>query len=155
MRVQKVSPREFQFYIPDLDNIVLVNSHADGTVTVRATRGNCSEERKVGFIRRLATEGFIPDEYQCFSGPVDESQGIRWIKDHSWLKISPAVTQRSNRFMAKLLLAASIILIAMLRVLLVSHTSESPATADQKSASPSAIAGGFPNEATNDESFVR
>ncbi len=139
MRVQKVLTREFQFYIPDLDNIVLVRCDADGSVTVRATRGNCSEERKVAFIRRLAVEGFIPDEYQWLSGGIDESNGIRWIKDHSWLEISSAVTRRSNRFMGKLLLAASLIWVIMMRVLLVSHPNESAAKADQKAAySPAA-----------------
>lgn len=132
MRVQKVLSKEFQFYLPDLDNIVLVKSHADGTVTVRATRENFSKERKAAFIRQLAVEGFIPDEYQWLSGSVDESNGIRWIKDHSWLEISPAVTRRSNRFMGKLFLAAGLIWVVMMRVLLVSHPNESPAKAAQK-----------------------
>jgi hypothetical protein len=125
MRVQKILPKEFEFYLADLDNILLVRSETDGSVTVRATRGNCPEERKAAFIRRLAVEGFIPDEYQWLSGCVDESNGVRWVKDHSWLEISPAVSRRSNRFMAKLLLAAGLIWIVMMRVLLVSHAGSS------------------------------
>lgn len=153
MRSQKVRSKEFQFYFPDLDNIVLVNCHTDGTVTVRVTKGNFTEERKLTFIRRLAAEGFIPDEYQQFSGSVDESNGIRWIKDLSWLKISPAVTHRCNRFMGKLLLAAVLILIAMIRVLLVSH----PTAAAGKTvprAVPSAVIANSLSAETSDETHL-
>ncbi|HWC58992.1 MAG TPA: hypothetical protein VHC44_04790 [Verrucomicrobiae bacterium] len=142
MRVEKVRSKEFQFYIPDLDNIVLVKSHADGTVTVRATKANCSDARKTAFIRRLAAEGFIPDEYQWLSGSIDETKGIRWIKDISWLKISPVIKQRSNRFMARLLVGAGIIWLAMMRVLLVSHPGHLAEKAGQ--ISPPAIAGALP-----------
>jgi hypothetical protein len=150
MRIQKVLPKEYQFYLPDLDNIVLVKCESDGTVTVRATKGNCSEERKGAFIRRLAAEGFIPDEYQWLSDRVDESKGVRWIKDHSWLEISPAVTKRSNAFMKKLLIGAGLFWIAMIRVLLVSHPETSTAKATQKTARPPAIVSVLPAEGRGD-----
>ena len=144
MRVQKVLSKEFQFYIADLDNIVLVKSLADGTVTVRATKANCSDARKTAFIRHLASEGFIPDEYQWLSGSLDETKGIRWIKDYSWLKMSPVVKRRANRLMAKWLVAAGIIWLAMIRVLLVSHPGDSAGKAGQ--ISPPAIAGNLPTK---------
>ncbi len=146
MRIQKVLSKEYQFYLPDLDNILLVKCEEDGTVTVRASKGNCSEERKVAFLRGLAAEGFIPDEYQLLSDCVDESKGIRWVKDYSWLRIAPEVTRRSNRFMIKLLLAASLMWIAMMRVLLVSHAQDSAAQSPEKSAHTVAIAGPAPGD---------
>jgi len=121
MRAQKVLAKDFQFYLSDLDNIVLVECHEDETVTVRATKNNCSQERQISFIRKLAAEGFLPDEYQWFSGATDGSNGVRWIKDLSWLKIEPAVQKPSHRFMKRLFIAACVLWIAMMRVLLVSH----------------------------------
>lgn len=121
MRAQKVLARDFQFYFPDLDNIILVQSHEDESVTIRASKDNCSEDRKIFFIRKLAAEGFIPDQYQWFTGSTDASNGVLWIKDFSWLRRRPVVDRQTNRFMVRLLVAGSILLAAMLRVLLVSH----------------------------------
>jgi hypothetical protein len=120
MRAQKVLAKDFQFYLSDLDNIILVECREDETITVRATKNNCSEQRKITFIRGLAAEGFVPDNYQWFSGATDGSNGVRWIKDLSWLKIQPVVRKRSNRFMTRLLIAACVFCVAMMRVLLVS-----------------------------------
>jgi hypothetical protein len=127
MRAQKVLAKDFQFYISDLDNIVLVECHEDETVTVRATKNNCPQERQISFIRKLAAEGFLPDEYQWFSGATDGSNGVRWIKDLSWLKIEPAVKKHSHRFMKRLFLAACVLWIAMMRILLVSHDDKAAA----------------------------
>ena len=71
MRKQKVLAKDFQFYFADLDNIILVECHEDETVTVRASKNNVPEPRKLLFIHKLAAEGFIPDNYQWFSGPTD------------------------------------------------------------------------------------
>src|SRR5436305_471853 len=107
MRAQKVSQKGFDFYFPSLDNMVLVECDEDGTVTIRAARDNFSEQRKAHFIRQLAAEGFIPDMYQFFSGSASGYRGIRWIIDHSWLKIHPDVTRRANRFMRRALISAT------------------------------------------------
>lgn len=122
MRAQKVLARDFQFYFPDLDNIILVECHEDETVTVRASKNNVPEERKINFIRQLAAEGFIPDNYQWFSGSTDGSNGVQWIKDYSWLKTHTPSNRRTNRWMGGLLLAGGILWIAMMRVLLVSNS---------------------------------
>lgn len=122
MRAQKVLARDFQFYFPDLDNIILVECHEDGNVTVRASKNNVPDERKVFFIRKLAAEGFIPDNYQWFSGIMDGSNGLRWIKDYSWLKKNQkAVVRKSNRAMGKMLVAACVLWVVMIRILLVSN----------------------------------
>jgi hypothetical protein len=123
MRAQKVLAKEFQFYFPDLDNIILVESGEDETVTVRASKDNVSQPRKIFFIRKLAAEGFISDEYQWFSGSTDGSGGVRWIKDYSWLKSHQPSRKPTNRLMGRLLVAAFVLWVAMLRVLIVSHDS--------------------------------
>jgi hypothetical protein len=127
MRAQKVLAKDFQFYLSDLDNIVLVECHEDETVTVRATKNNCSQERQISFIRKLAAEGFLPDEHQWFSGATDGSNGVRWIKDLSWLKTRPPARKQANRFMKRLLVAACVLWIAMMRILVVSHYQEATA----------------------------
>lgn len=122
MRAQKVLAREFQFYFSDLDNLVLVESQRDESVTIRATKNNVSEQRKIFFIRKLAAEGFIPGSYEWFSGPTDGSGGVLWTKDLSWVeKTTVAVKRKSNRFMARLLIAAGLVWLTMMRVLLVSN----------------------------------
>jgi hypothetical protein len=72
-------PERFTVYIPDLDNCVLIENNPDGVV-IRATRDNFSDTRKTFFIRHLATEGYIPDQYQWFSEPSEDGAGgLRWI----------------------------------------------------------------------------
>jgi hypothetical protein len=122
MRAQQVLARDFQFYFPDLDNIILVECHEDESVTVRASKNNVPDERKIFFIRKLAAEGFIPDSYQWFSGSVDGSNGLRWIKDYSWLiKTQKTVIRKANRAMGKMLVAACILWGVMIRILIVSN----------------------------------
>jgi hypothetical protein len=120
MRAQKVLAGDFQFYFPDLDNIILVESHEDESVTIRATKNNCPEERKLFFIQKLAAEGFIPDHYQWYSRCTDGSSGVLWIKDYSWLTRRPVAAPQTRRFMWKLFCAVGVLWIAMMRVVLVS-----------------------------------
>jgi hypothetical protein len=134
MRAQKVVARDFQFYFSDLDNIILVECHEDERVTVRASKNNVPDERKIFFIRKLAAEGFIPDNYQWFSGPMDGSNDVLWIKDYSWLeKTQQAVTRKANRIMGPILVAACILWLAMIRVLIVSDHHQTIAKSNLKS----------------------
>lgn len=133
MRAQKVLARDFQFYFPDLDNIVLVECHPDESVIVRASRNNVPDDRKIFFIRKLAAEGFIPDSYQWFSGSMDGANGLLWIKDYSWLETTQlAVKRKSNRAMKRMLVAACVLWLAMMRVLLVSNHQSATARASPK-----------------------
>jgi hypothetical protein len=127
MRAQKVLARDFQFYFSDLDNIVLVECGEDESVTIRASKNNVSEQRKISFIRKLAAEGFVPDEYQWFSGATDGSNGVLWIKDYSWLKTHQPSKRRANRVVARLLLASCIFLVSIIRVLIVSNENDAAA----------------------------
>jgi hypothetical protein len=137
MRAQKVLAREFQFYFSDLDNIILVESGEDESVVVRASKNNVSEGRKISFIRKLAAEGFIPDQYQWFSGAADGSNGMLWLKDYSWLKTHQPSRKKANRFMGRLLVATGIFCVAMLRVALVS--SDKTASLTQKTPAMMAV----------------
>ena len=143
MRAQRVLAREFQFYFSDLDNIVLVESHADESVTIRVTKNNVSDQRKNFFIRRLAAEGFIPEYYEWFSGPTDGSGNVLWMKDLSWVeKTTVAVKKNSNRFMTRLLIVSGLVWLAMMRVLLVSnHPQTAAKTVPQIPRAASLIAG--------------
>ncbi len=120
MQGQKVTDYEFEFYFPDLDNLLLVQCAEDGAVTIRSTRNNVSESRKLSFIRQLAAEGFIPDTYQWFPGTTDGSLGLKWVVDCSWLKIPSVVVHRSNRFIRRALLAGCALWLGMMGILLVS-----------------------------------
>jgi len=152
MRAQKVLAREFQFYLSDLDNVLLVESHADESVTIRATRNNVSDQRKIFFIRKLAAEGFIPGNYEWFSGPTDGSGSVLWIKDLSWVeKTTVAVKKKSNRFMARLLIAASVVWLIMMRVLLVSNHPQTPATTAPQSPRAASLIPGQPLPQLNRE----
>lgn len=124
MREQKVLPKEFEFYFADLDNMLLVQCGEDGKVTIRCIKDNLSERRKVCFIRELAAEGFIPDEYQWYSGTTTGSLRVQWVKDWSWVKVPETMTGRS----VKLLLAAFVFWLAAVRVAIVSYPQDPAAT---------------------------
>jgi hypothetical protein len=56
----------FDFNFSRLDTLVMVEKQGDGIV-IHATRDTFSPERKENFIRALAAEGFIPDDFRWFS----------------------------------------------------------------------------------------
>ena len=99
--------RCFDFYVANLDTHVRVEESA-GTVVVRVSRNTHSEGRKISFIRELAAEGFIPDEY--YRHPLagrGAFHGARWEVDHAWLLPDPALAARARRQLAKTLLVAT------------------------------------------------
>jgi hypothetical protein len=110
--------RRFEFYFSDLDTLVQVEE-SDGAVVVRATRDNVSERRKHRFIHELAAEGFIPDSCRWFSLSSSESFcGVRWVVDTSWVKLSEVVTIRVRRFVLRLFLSATLLLLAIMAALI-------------------------------------
>lgn len=118
MRAQKVAPKRFEFYFPDLDNLILVENLEDGGVIIRATRDVFSQQRKAFFIRQLAAEGFIPDSYQWWSG---SATGVTWVIDITWLKLPRVWLRRSKKFMVRLLVFSGVLWLALMRVLCVSQ----------------------------------
>jgi hypothetical protein len=127
MRAQLNSPESFEFYFPELDNLVLVENHAEGVV-IRATRANFSERRKIFFIRELAAEGYIPDWYQWFSTNAgDIGLGVRWVVDYSWLKIDPRLTRQVTKFMRRLLLGVGLLWLVLMGALFLTTVTNRPA----------------------------
>ena len=124
MRVQQETPTEFEFYIRDLDNLVLVENSPEGVV-IRAARNNFSERRKSFFIRQLAAEGYIPDIYQWFSDPADNAHGLTWVVDYSWLRIPEVVVRRARRFMIRSLVGSVILFVVAMRLVFMYGTAPS------------------------------
>lgn len=108
----KVSRFEFSF--PQLDTLVQVEE-SEGKVVIRATRDTFTEGRRASFIRELAAEGFIPDQYRwTLLASYRGESGIRWLIDHSWLKLNEAMVARTRRFMVRLLLGAGALWLLMM-----------------------------------------
>jgi len=120
MRKQKALAKEFEFYFPDLDNIILVECLDEENVRIRFTKNNLSEKRRTAFVHQLAAEGFIPDQFQWYSGATFGSLSVQWLHDCSWVKLPEKVIRRSNRFMKLLIAGACLFWIAMMRVVIVS-----------------------------------
>ena len=103
MKALVQTTRQFEFSLPNLDTLVLVEE-LDDKVTIRATKNSFSEPRKVQFIRELAAEGFISESYQSFTGLIEETWlHVRWLVDASWLKLRAASTARTRRFLISVL----------------------------------------------------
>jgi len=111
-------PRCYEFYFPDVDTLVRVESSPD-EVTIRASRNTFSERRKRSFIHELAAEGFIPDHYEWLSlAGSGLSRGARWLVDVSWLKADPAARACARRFMLRLLAGAALLWLGLMTALL-------------------------------------
>ena len=109
MSTKVFEPRLSEFYNRRPENYLLVENHENG-VTIRAAFNNFSERRRMLFIRSLSAEGFIPDEYQFFSNSFgNETIGVRWLIDASWLRLHPEVAATARRRLWGLYFAALII----------------------------------------------
>ncbi|HSI14968.1 MAG TPA: hypothetical protein VK961_23145 [Chthoniobacter sp.] len=105
MATRLLHPRETEFYSRFPENFILVENYDDGRVVVRAALDNYSECRKCFFIHELASEGFIPDQYQFMSNvEQDGFLGVRWVVDSSWLVVPPKVLATSHRTLMILLI---------------------------------------------------
>jgi len=117
MREPIVSTKQFEFYFPDLDTRVLVEECED-EVVVSATRNAFSELRKIFFVRELAAEGFIPDEYQGFSGfGAMTWLRVRWLVDTSWVKANEVQAALARRFMMRLFVSATLLWFVLMTAL--------------------------------------
>jgi len=113
MRVQ-IIPEKTELSLQNPDNLILIENNDDGVV-IRAARDNFSERGKVFFIRYLAAEGYISDEFEDFPKSASHSStSIIWAVDWSWVKHDPVLLQRANRFMIPLLVSASVLWLALL-----------------------------------------
>jgi hypothetical protein len=112
MRVQYV-PQTAEFPLRDPKNLILVQNSADGVI-IRAARDNLSERDKACFIRYLAAEGFISDEFESFgkSGPCPTTS-ITWLMEQNWARSQGTQLERVERFMIQLLISASALWLAL------------------------------------------
>jgi hypothetical protein len=95
MRVQIV-PEKTELSLQNPKNLILVENNDDGVI-IRAARDNFSERGKASFIRYLAAEGFISEDFQTFPKSASgSSTSIIWAVDQSWVKHDYVIRQRAN-----------------------------------------------------------
>src|SRR5215475_10740284 len=104
MRVQFV-PEKVEMSLQNPENLILVENSGDGVV-IRATRDNLSDRKKAWFIRYLAAEGFISDEFEHFRTVDWTGTSIRWVVDQSWTRREITHSQRVDRLMIQLFVSA-------------------------------------------------
>ena len=112
-------PAEAQFSTDNPENLILVENRRTG-VLIRAARDNFSSPRKSFFIRELAAEGYIPGRYEGL-GDLDAETNLNWVVDRSWLRPSPALKQRTDRFMLRLLGFSFLFWLAILALAFMAH----------------------------------
>ena len=120
------------FAFPQLDAVVEVTASPTGVV-IRASRDCFSEERKHSFIRELAAEGFIGNDYLW--RPAGD---VRWIVDPSHFLPGPECFTQNRRRLWRVLGTAFALWLVLLVSLLVPA---SPVLAGTPSA-PARSAGG-------------
>jgi len=110
--------RGFEFSFPALDTLVLVEERGD-LVLIRATRNSFSLARKLAFVRHLAAEGFISDEFR-WSAPEnpDAERGIRWVIDYTWLRYHPSFLAHSRRCLYRVIAGSVAAWLAMMGLLI-------------------------------------
>jgi hypothetical protein len=117
-------PRRTEFYHRSPENYLLVENQDDGRVVILAALDNYSERRKALFIRELAAEGFIPDEYQFLTNTGgDGFFGVRWTIDGSWLVVPPEVIAISHRRGLELFLGVFLVAVAIFDWLIIRSNS--------------------------------
>ncbi len=136
MRAENSLPSKFEFYFPALDNSVLVENGPDGII-IRASRDNFTPRHKMFFIRELAAEGCIPDEYQWFSDAEDCGYfGVKWVIDRSWLVFDPKVAQDSFRTLRRMLVGAGLLWVVIMSCLFISGARRPSETQTVASSTP-------------------
>ncbi|HUJ43719.1 MAG TPA: hypothetical protein VLW52_08945 [Opitutaceae bacterium] len=121
MNTSTTNPQIFDFCFPELDTLVQVEA-ADGAVVIRASRDTFSEIRRQRFIRELAAEGFIPDQYQWLgSAAPGIAGGVRWLVDASCFQPGPTRIAETRRFMFRLLGAGGLLWLLLISMLVARH----------------------------------
>lgn len=116
MHARTTSATRWEFYLPDLDNHLLVEV-SDNDVLIRSSRDNVSNGRRSAFIRHLAVEGCIPDRYQQVSeSGSDRLHGLRWVRDQSIVTLDPNHLRRATGLVIRLIFYASLLLLVMMAI---------------------------------------
>ena len=107
----------YDYYFAHLDTLVRVEPVADAVI-ILATRDTFSVSRKESFIREIAAEGFIDETFQWFSFADGYAERrVRWLVGFSWLKIDPALTAATSRFVLRLLGGAALLWLGLMAML--------------------------------------
>ena len=119
MNVLTIRSKTHKFYFVELDCLIRVINRGN-KVIVRATRNSFSERDKAFFIRHLAAEGFIPDEYQRYHEHKSNKElRLRWFVDEAWISADSALRcQAQRQLLCAIGVGAMIWLIAMFPVFL-------------------------------------
>jgi len=111
-------PTSFEFCFPQLDTLALVENQRD-EVVIRLTRDTFPEERKLCFIRELAAEGFIAEEYRWFSTETSFSpRRVNWLLERTWLIPCPLMIAQTRRSMAGMLVGGFLLWLALMTAVL-------------------------------------
>lgn len=120
MATRLLHPRKTEFYNRSPENFILVENYEDGSVVIRAALDNYSERRKSLFIRELAAEGFIPDEYQFMTNAGENGfVGAQWVIDSSWLVVPPQVISTAHRCVMIIVLSVFLVVAVMVCVAII------------------------------------
>jgi hypothetical protein len=118
MKTHLSEPTSFEFCFPQLDTLALVENQRD-EVVIRLTRDTFSAERKTHFIRELAAEGFIAEDYRWISTRTPFSTlRVSWLLDRAWLKPDPALIAKTRRCMVGLLAGGVLLWLILLTAVL-------------------------------------
>lgn len=98
---------KYEFYIQFPDNLILVET-VNGNTVIRAAKDNFSEARKNAFIRWLAQEGFIADEYQYWN-ISNEFAGIEWEVEKQWTRTPVELTEKIRKAIYTVVILTTIV----------------------------------------------
>jgi hypothetical protein len=128
--------RVFEFCFAELDYTLVRVEETEGNVVIRASDDTFSQARKLGFIRELAAEGFIPDEFAWMTPGGHDLFGrtLIWKVDPTWLKVDTDLMARHGRFARRLLVPTVLFWAAMVYLIYPTQAttaSVAPATIEQ------------------------
>jgi hypothetical protein len=112
MRVQFV-PEKAELSLLNPKNLIVVEN-SEERVVIRAPGKNFSEREKDCFIRYLAAEGFISDEFEHFRKSGWNGTSITWAVEQSRVKCESIRLRRADRFMIQLFISASVLWLALM-----------------------------------------
>jgi hypothetical protein len=123
MATELFPPARTEFCPRSPENYLLVENQEDGRVVIHAAFDNYTEQRKALFIRELAAEGFIPDEYEYLTSTGGFGfMGVYWVIDDSWLEIPQEVVTTSHRRGWELFLSMFIVAVVIFDWLIIRGT---------------------------------
>jgi hypothetical protein len=104
------------------ENFLLIENHAQ-EVLIRAARDNFSSQQKLFFIRYLAAEGYIPENYQSLASCQSELESrIKWLVNDSWIESPSGHYRKAQRQILCLIGYAGLLLAGLLSLVgLFSH----------------------------------